>query len=202
MTHEIIKTDNYLLVVDDSEIKKGDWFYNRVLSQSIKVQGVWLDKVDNLNSNLETFKVIAHLPLNNAPILEGVDVLPPTEEDDVEKMAFEYSGDLEDTISNVSYDAYIKGYNKAREKYKYTEEDMENAITIAKNSMGVDNDGETCYSHLSTKDIIQSLSQPKMPTHFEVFYDIDTLDSEGKVYQMTTTNNLGQAQWVGKYIYA
>jgi hypothetical protein len=41
-----------------------------------------------------------------------------------------------------------------------------------------------------------------MPTHFEVFYDIDTLDSEGKVYQMTTTNNLGQTQWVGKYIYA
>lgn len=29
MKHTIIKTDNYLLVVDDSEIKRGDWFFEK-----------------------------------------------------------------------------------------------------------------------------------------------------------------------------
>jgi len=28
MTHKLIKTDNYLLVVDDSEIKEGDIYLN------------------------------------------------------------------------------------------------------------------------------------------------------------------------------
>jgi hypothetical protein len=75
MKHYINQTENYLLIVDDSEIKVSDWFYNNVLKECVKVIGVWGDKVDSLNSNLETFKVAAHLPLNNSPILEGVDLL-------------------------------------------------------------------------------------------------------------------------------
>jgi hypothetical protein len=50
MTHKIIKTDNYLLVVDNS------------------VHPYDSSKVGN---------PLAHLPLNGSPILEGVDLLPP-----------------------------------------------------------------------------------------------------------------------------
>lgn len=37
---------------------------------------------------------------------------------------------------------------------------------------------------------------------FEVFYDIDSLDNDGKVYPLTTTNHLGQKVLTGKYIEA
>lgn len=210
MTHEIIKTENYLLVVDDSEIKKGDWFYNRVLSQSIKVQGVWLDKVDNLNSNLETFKVIAYLPFNNSPILQGVDLLPPLEqEDDVEKLADEtypktyYSGIYVDGWLKAGF---IKGYNKAKENLHEILSDFYYYAT----------DGEVC-KHETINEFIQSLSQPKTPVAFECdteithigngTYSMDAMDlpltnlNPIKVIK-TITNSQGQTQWVGIYVYA
>ncbi len=57
MKHNIIATKDYLLVVSESEIGgENDYFY--------------LGK-----------KIIAHLPLNNSPILDGVDLLPPLEDD-------------------------------------------------------------------------------------------------------------------------
>jgi hypothetical protein len=200
MTHEIVKTENYLLVVDDSEIKKGDWFYNRVLSQSIKVQGVWLDKVDNLNSNLETFKVIAHLPLNNSPILEGVDVLPP-----LDNIRYDFA-EMFYNILKATYprfDEWVEAieYNKAREKYKFTEEDIENAFNSGR-GYGVPDDIRDLNSFM------KSLSQPKMPIAFEC--EMEYKFPSGREYVQpnpdylpkTTTNSQGQTQWVGKYIYA
>ena len=213
MTHEIVKTENYLLVVDDSEIKVNDFYYDSNDKESIT-------PIYRRSQDPKFYtgckKIIAHLPLHNAPFLEGVDVLPPLEEDDVEKMADEtypktyYSGIYVDGWLKAGF---IKGYNKAREKYRYTEEDMRKAFIEGANygsayQSCIENEDWKAvkemdkYDDDTIKEIIQSLSQPKMPTHFEVFYDIDTLDSEGKVYQMTTTNNLGQTQWVGKYIYA
>lgn len=75
MKHEIIQTENYLLIVDDSEIKEGDWILetlNRVLFK-VKVEG-------NNYSNSSFKKVIAHLPLNGATVLKGVDLLLKIEE--------------------------------------------------------------------------------------------------------------------------
>jgi hypothetical protein len=74
MTHKLIKTDNYLLVVDDSDTKKGDWCYAILSKQTF----------ENINPNLKSEdkkKIIAHLPLNGFPILEGVDLLPPYSRD-------------------------------------------------------------------------------------------------------------------------
>jgi hypothetical protein len=53
MIHKLVKTDNYLfVVVYDSNRKKGHHYY-------------------------DTFeRIIAHLPLNGAPIIEGVLLLP------------------------------------------------------------------------------------------------------------------------------
>jgi flagellar biosynthesis/type III secretory pathway protein FliH len=123
MTHKLIKTDDYLLVVDDSEIQKGDCY----LSPS----GIWFYNHLNPNHNKESKKVCAHLPLNGSPILEGVDLLPPIE-DEVEEAERAFTEVLDSETKQV-YDkmildatehGFIIGYNKAREKYKYTEEDV------------------------------------------------------------------------------
>lgn len=91
---------------------------------------------------------------------------------DVEKKALEISpvelDEDEFDVNETHRVTWIDGYTQALEdnkEKKYTEDDLKKAICIAKDSMGVDNDGETCYSHLSTEQIIQSL-QPK--TEWEV----------------------------------
>ena len=57
MTHLVIKTDNYLLITSDEEIKSLDAEWS----------GWWHGGK----------KVIAHLPLNNSLIHKGVPLLPP-----------------------------------------------------------------------------------------------------------------------------
>jgi hypothetical protein len=88
MTHNLIKTEHYLLIVNDSKPRKSAWC----------VEGDFIGKVRDYDNNQESYdcwigdslngyatyydnckKIIAHLPLNDAPILEGVDLLPKTE---------------------------------------------------------------------------------------------------------------------------
>jgi hypothetical protein len=119
MTHKLIQTENYLLVVDDSEIKEGDFFMtddNRIeLSAPDWRAREWHKKI------------IAHLPLNNAPILEGVDLLPQIE-DEVEKLAeihtSELDWDTDDYEKNCARVSFKEGYTKAKEKYRWTDEDV------------------------------------------------------------------------------
>jgi hypothetical protein len=195
MTHKIIKTGNYLLIVDDSEIKESDRYY----LESISTKNMILKASEHITSS-NCKKIIAHLPLNDSPILQGVDLLPPLE-DDAKELAKEYIDDEwqkdDDAVKFGIKVGYVQGYNKAKEKFKYTEEDMR-FIIMKSFLLGVD---RAQYSKEREDEIIQSLSQSKMPTHFQVLYDIDTLLSEGKVYLMTTINSQGQTQWVGKYIY-
>ena len=86
MTYKIIQTENYLLVVDDSEIKEGDWFISIPRGTIHKCTAVFennlIDKSwegrDAVEINKsDCKKIIAHLPLNNSQILKGVDLLPP-----------------------------------------------------------------------------------------------------------------------------
>jgi hypothetical protein len=129
MTHKLIKTDNYLLVVDYSlTIGKG-----YALNTSYKLLLKYNTDQHLFYANDIVKKIIAHLPLNGSPILEGVDLLPPCsrhQEDGVEEL-----GELESEVhgwgiyasQSEQYaikHAYINGYNKAREKYKYTEDDV------------------------------------------------------------------------------
>lgn len=133
MTHKLIHTPDYLLVVDDSEIKE----------HCIAIHLGPLGEQEIVTANGECKldkKIIAHLPLNNSPILEGVDLLPPFsrhQKDGIEGLAHtEYRVSLQPigrTLAGGKYDVdinyesrigFIKGYNKAKEKYKYTEEDM------------------------------------------------------------------------------
>lgn len=71
MEKTIVKTDNYLLVVDDSEIKQGDWF----LEKAGRLGPIYFNE-GKVNFHMK--KIIAHLPLNDSPSLEGVPLLPET----------------------------------------------------------------------------------------------------------------------------
>ena len=173
MKHNIIKTENYLLLVSD--------------------------EID-----------FAHLPLNNSPVLEGVPLLPPLE-DEVEE-AEEVFKEVLDSETKQVYDkmllgatehGFIIGYNKAKEKYKFTEEDIMKAVVF-----GYRQNGRNGHiDHEEERDFIQSLQQPKMPVAFEceIFEakDLKSVDEDWRKLgkPKTTTNSQGQTVLVGKYIY-
>ena len=221
MTHKLIHTPNYLLVVDDSEIKEG----NKSLLNVEGFEPMILTHHEPIEEGYEGKKIIAHLPLNNSPILEGVDLLPPLEqEDDVEKLAksaFTHPDFGKYKVGSIAYyNGYKEGYNKAKEKYKYTEEDIDKAYWAGMKFVGEDKG--------SYGEFIQSLSQPKMPIGFEceieyfymssrMFYkDADWVKCNKdqyesikeeiptcplkKVHKEISTPE-GHTQWVGKYIY-
>ena len=190
MTHPIIKTDNYLLVVDElSDVKDEN------------IGDVFKETKDGVT---KTYKIIYHLPLNNAPILEGVPLLPPLE-DETRKLALEMG---EDYFSNELFaDYFTIGYNKAKEKYKYTEEDLRKcwkACLDFNKPAGSD-------SGINLEDFIQSLQQPKYPVAFECEIDnilsynaddgINALLNLNFGNPKTITNSQGLIQVVGKYIY-
>lgn len=209
MKHNIIKTDNYLLVVDESEIKVGDWYYVPRTNKAYKCQ---YDPTElEMEKRFGVRKVIAHLPLNFSPILEGVPLLPPIE-DDVEQLAANYV--TEDGKYGLADDAdrellsFTAGYNKAKEKYRFTEEDIAKAITYGWDL--------SHYHRLNTeekllkmqRDFIKSLSQPKMPIGFECEI---VPKKEGTIMQIppckhcikpkTTTTPEGHKEWMGTYIF-
>ncbi|MFZ9756044.1 MAG: hypothetical protein ACO3DK_08435, partial [Bacteroidia bacterium] len=81
MTHNIIKTENYLLIVSD-EIPT-TLYYDIYLNQVRHTGGA------EYGESSISKKVIGHLPLNNSPVLEGVPLLPPLE-DEVGELAQKY----------------------------------------------------------------------------------------------------------------
>lgn len=209
MKHKLIKTDNYLLIVSDERIEdlrplKDRWHLE---------QGSILNKFPTYLTDLTECKlVLAHLPLNNSPILEGVPLLPPLEvEDDVEKLAIDYANTFVGEDDGTTEQDFKAGYNKAKEKYKFTEEDVLVAIEIGFEIGKNFNDDEPNvglgWLVYQKDNYIQSLSQPKTPTHFE--FEMEQLNNKpGSSYEMetrykpkTTTNSQGQTQVVGRYIY-
>jgi hypothetical protein len=206
MKHNIIKTDNYLLVVDDSEIKEGDWIYESD-SNSVNIAGRGYH-----NFTQSDAKITAHLPLNNSPILEGVPLLPPLE-NEVEEVweqglgpelqKLPYTKHLDDGQYNdgqlVGFEfGATWGYNKAKEKYKYTEEDLRKcwkACLDFNKPAGGD-------SGINLEDFIQSLQQPKMPVAFECETEVYMYSINGDIIKpKATTNPQGQTVLVGEYIY-
>jgi hypothetical protein len=202
MTHKLIKTTDYILVVDDSEIQKGDCY----LSPS----GIWFYNHLNPNHNKESKKVCAHLPLNGSPILEGVDLLPPIE-DNVEELAeINYpvimspnGRTLAGGIYNIDLNysersAYKKGYNKAREKYKYTEEDIRKALLIKHDGLDADYVIEVISNKYATEFECEMEDYCGSPLTTERCPKC--IDSCDRAYQRPKTITTAQGiQWVGKY---
>lgn len=204
MKKELIKTDNYLLVVDDSEIKT--WYYDEYSKKVHHSGGAEYSRNDI------TKNIVAHLPLNGYGILERVPLLPPIEDDDVWSMGLEarlkelpYTKHLDDGMFNDGQVSGFEsgaewGYNKAREKYKFTEEHAKYLFECGRNfQINADITFTVAREHLL---------QPKTPTHFE--FEVvwhNTYSSETQQYDAqelkikTTTNSQGQQVACGKYIY-
>ena len=195
MTHKIIQTEKYLLVVDDSEIKEGDWFHLDMsdndrpdeihqmgINKRSKTGGINFSEPNSWTSCCK--KIIAHLPLNNSPTLEGIDLLPPLE-DEAEVMAEEYSKNYYyDNAQDDVYHGFFQGYKKAKERFKYTEKDMREAFKA-----GQLDKGNNWYGG-DFNQFIQS-HQTKMPIGFE----FETKDEYLK------NGILIKTEWVGKYIF-
>jgi hypothetical protein len=210
MTYKIISTENYLLIVDDSQITEGDWHIK------INKNKVGNYPLDSVNPNKGRYKkIIAHLPLNGASILDGVDLLPPLE-DDIDLM-YENIEDLfyKKYDDALHYYSFIEGYNKSKERHKWTDEDLVRAFNIGVNSqfesteLKLNKDESIDRHSKNLLKLIQSLQQPKIPVGFECeqslcfpshcFRDCDMMCKYPR--PKTTTNSQGITQWVGKYIY-
>lgn len=216
MEHKIINTEKYLLIVGDSEIKEGDWYYLEKVGIIGSPSGIYKsssDKSSKLNTIADNCKkIIAHLPLNDSPILDGVDLLPPIE-DEAKKWARSQFSCEEGDYEEFYYIGLETGYRNAKEKYKYTEDDLIKAISLARE---LENWEDIEYKYYGS-EIIQSLNQPKLPIGFKCemeykdmlgyWYIIDEITKESvkkfdlKTRVKTTTNLQGQTEWVGEYIY-
>lgn len=205
MKKTIVKTDNYLLVVDNSVINLDDWVYTD--TQVLFQYGI------EHKRNPSTKKVIAHLPFGMYSTLEGVPLLPPLEvEDDVWSLGLKerldelpYTKHLDDGGYNdgqvVGFEIGAEwGYKKAREKYNFTELDIQKAFThCAKYTAECVRSGVK-FDFLGRLEMyLESLSQPKTPTHFE--FEMERGDLPYYVIK-TTTNSQGQEVACGKYVYA
>jgi hypothetical protein len=207
MKDEIIYTDDYALIVSDEHIKDVRPFMGQYHLEG----GLTINKFPNYLTDLGACKlIIAHRPLTNAPILEGVALLPEFgQEEDVKKISekqfylemesplFEELGVTKKIqkaiLVGMLQGTFTRGYNKAKETYKYTEEDLRECCSLIFNALGVGDD-------ITTDEIIQHIQQPKRPKYFEMeVYSYD--NPEYNTYPKTKLISQGQTELVGKYIF-
>jgi hypothetical protein len=226
MRYDLIKTDNYLLICNDSEIK--GYYYDDYIKKVRHSGGA-----EYVENNI-TKNIVAHLPLNGAPILDGVPVLPQLSNHREDK-DYSLSAAKEFAKSHFEnlYEKYplggkvaIKnimnvlevgvecghkfGYKEAREKYKFTEEDLRKAIDMATTSK---NDYKLNF--YKPNEIIQSFQQP-MPIAFECEVEPeykhigavkevkgsgDKIKNKNAGKPKTIINPEGIVEWIGKYIW-
>jgi hypothetical protein len=168
MKHEIIYTNDYALIVSAEVIEKGDFCYDLYGDPGYKnykfiVRCLRTAKDSYWNKHCK--KIIAHRPLTDAIILEGVPLLPEFSKDDVDLIVKQEAEKLHDKGTHEDWDIYnqliyedsetIKiGYNKAKETYKYTEADLKKALLMKHNALSVD------Y-------VIDFLKKEKRPKYFD-----------------------------------
>jgi hypothetical protein len=204
MAHKLIKTTDYILVVDDSlTIGKG-----YAVNRDYEIMKYNTDEHLAYDS-YAVKKIIAHLPLNGSPILEGVDLLPPYsrhQEDGVDDAVIRFKESwIKLGVTDFELSAFSEGYNKAREKYVYTEDDIRQALfdlaDVFFNNCQHGITEQDCDKYQSI--ILQALHQ--YPTEFEcemipcdlIQYSLeDNIEPDFKPKTITTTQGI---QWVGKY---
>jgi hypothetical protein len=215
MKHEIIYTEQYALIVSDEEMKKGDFNVPSDFDRTSDISITSEEDLEVVNDRFNGYKkVIAHRPLTDAPMLEGVLLLPPfsrCQEYGVENEVMEFKkvyGSLGATDYELS--AFLKGYNKARETYKYTLSDLRRAFTTGRDLI-VEKRDKFGEWEVFTK-FIDSLQQPKRPKSIllETIYRVksgtiqehkDGLAGFEYYEPKTTTNSQGQTELVGTYFY-
>jgi hypothetical protein len=189
MKLEIIYTEQYALILGDEQTKENDWGYIRFQGGDVKLIGKYFAD--------DWLKVIAHRPLTDAPILEGVPLLPEFEDDDFLNTEIQVVGDNK----TMSVSNFLKKYGK--ETYKYTEKDLRKAIEMA-----ITSKYDYKLEFYNQNEIIQSLQQPKRPKCFECEMEqLPPNESFGLDYgsfnlkPKTITNSQNQTELIGTYYY-
>jgi hypothetical protein len=187
MKVEIIYTEHYALILGDEQTKENDWGYIRFQGGDVKLIGKYFAD--------DWLKVIAHRPLTDAPILEGVPLLPEFEDDDFLNTEIQVVGDNK----TMSVNNFLKKYGK--ETYKYTEEDLRKVIEASR---------DIRYVTYSEDELIQSL-QTKRPKYFECEIDnilsynandgVNALVNPSFGKRKIIINSQGQTGLVGEYIF-
>jgi len=237
MKHEIIYTDDYALIVSDEEMVEGDYALLKnkdyfeiqkalpsCLKNSFRNAECW--NAENRVHNTGHRKIIAHRPLTDAPILEGVPLLPEFSEDgELNNLVGDYiKKEVEPIIiKNSSQDYRIgvyggsdigfrKGYTKAKETYRYTEENLRKAFTKYAFSSTSNQPYNEEELEESFNKFIQSLQQSKRPKYFacETIYRVksgtiqehkDGLAGFEYYEPKSVTNSQNQKELVGTYIF-
>ena len=211
MKVEIIFTEHYALIVSDKEIKVRDWFFNgEHILQASRITDIIIDTEGQWSEIKTSKKVIAHRPLEDAPILERVPLLPEFDESNkVEKLAYKWfvTADKKNTIFDLGWvNIFTAGYNKAKETYKYTEEDIQKAF-IAGEERIINKPNSSELDDFT--NFIQSLQQPKRPKYFKcetITMNKGYTDKSDYPYQeceilKTIINSQGQTELIGTYYY-
>jgi hypothetical protein len=97
MPPNIIKTHRYLFLVDDSEIKEGDW-HTCTYPQYV-LEARLVDPISKFDLCKGCKKIVGHLPINGSPTIKGIDLLP--------------------LIHELYYIGLEKGYQAAKNKYHH-----------------------------------------------------------------------------------
>jgi hypothetical protein len=208
MKKEVIYTEHYALIISDEKAVEGDVMFCTEI-KNIMIGGITSGQLRYLDSEIFK-KIIAHRPLTDVPNLKGVPLLPDfSQEDDVEDLALAYSS----SKGNVNPEGYsdkqvgllhgfIDGYNKSKETYKYTEEDLRNAFYN-----GWLYRGEKQYQYpKALNEFTQSLQQPERPKYFECEMEDGLINQQTELNnwgerQIVKINSQGQIELIGKYIY-
>lgn len=207
MKHEIFYNEVYALIVNDEEIREGDYRLN--IDRNYLLLVAFDEDPTYYNRRKDVFKkVIAHRPLKDAPILEEVALLPQfsqNKEDDVLDLGYKEYQNKIDNLEEIHSDyvlGFKEGYLKAKETYQYTLSDLKRAFNC-----GIDSESIDKFEQWKAfTQFIDSL-QLKRPEYFECKMDTARIpygDDGWKTIETgmkTITNSQGQTELVGTYIY-
>lgn len=218
MIYNLTKTEDFLFVLDNSEIKEGVWYF-LPRTQSPHFCGSKESEEElNLERDFGVRKILAHIPINRPKqTLYGLPTLPtlPTllekHEDSIDDMAREFywkRNPNKDFAENSRPDmviGFVGGYNKSREKFKFTEEDLKASFAhcarYAANCMMTDKEVDFYGEWENYLKNIQSIQQVKFPIAFETETYHNIIGKGSIIRTKTIINSEGKQEWVGKYIY-
>lgn len=177
--------DNEWVAVVDEEIKEGDYYllYKKVYICT-KVSVIYDEDLKKYVTIIHTIgrgdrysnhhkKIIGTINFK----LEGIPYCDLPDEDELTEQHWnEYKNKLTNSFSSDWEEhrvrtAFQNGYNKAREKYKYTEEDLRDAIRLAQ-VIDYDEDGDHYFYHGKGDEILNIITQSKLIQEIE--FEIDT----------------------------
>lgn len=162
---EIIYTDHYALIIGDEKPVEGDCVFC-IENRSFIIERITSGQLRFLDNDIFK-KVIGHKPLGDAPVLEWVPLLPDWDEQNVaDKLANDYANQFigtDDCVADVDFKA---GYIKAKETYKYTEDDMITAMYKAC-EMSKQIGSRFMIDLKDISEYLKSLQHSRLPKYFE-----------------------------------